>query len=56
VTKEIAIPKFNPKDASHLALAAASTSAHAAVAAGQPAATFEQAIDDLARKLWNITG
>jgi hypothetical protein len=56
VTKEIAIPKFDRKHAAHVALAAASVAAHAAVAAGRPIGSQELEIDDLARKLWKIKG
>ncbi|MCL4476011.1 MAG: hypothetical protein M1508_07285 [Nitrospirae bacterium] len=54
VMNNLAIPKFNPDNKIHMKLAELSEEAHNLVKKGKPAEHFENEIDDLVRKLWNI--
>jgi hypothetical protein len=52
--KYIRVPKFDPVTGDHVALAAASRAAHAAVAAGEE--PDQDAVDRAAARIWGLTG
>ncbi len=54
VMNNLAIPKFNPDNKTHMRLAELSEEAHNLVKKGKPVEDVENGIDDLVRKLWNI--
>ena len=58
ILNHIAIPKFNPKDSTHQALAKLSQRCHEAAVKGltDTVAELEAEIDQAAAKLWDITG
>jgi len=57
ILEHICVPKFDPKDKTHLALAELSMQAHKATAKGDTkrVAKIEEQIDLLAAKLWGLT-
>ncbi|HRU21938.1 MAG TPA: hypothetical protein P5113_04505 [Candidatus Bipolaricaulis sp.] len=57
ILEHIRIPKYDPADPVHRALAAASQEAHAAAAQGDTdrLAAIEAQVDSLAAKLWGLT-
>jgi hypothetical protein len=57
ILTRIAIPKFDPKDETHKALAAASKAAHKAAAKDKTdkVTEIEEEIDGLAAKVWSLS-